>query len=64
MDSRDYQRWDAADTEDLEGVLARGGSIAEAAELLCRQGAPGLVHAKARELNLRRKPKPRSETSR
>lgn len=52
MDSRDDDPWTPADTEDLQGVIARGGSIEEAAELLCRSGTIDQVAAKAAELGL------------
>ena len=51
-DARDGAEWSAGEIEELAFILDEGGTIDDAAELLCRQGTKDDVRQKALELNL------------
>lgn len=49
-DAKDGQEWLPADIEELVLVLMNGGSVEQAATLLCRSGTVEDVKAKAKRL--------------
>ncbi|TYL87406.1 hypothetical protein [Bradyrhizobium cytisi] len=51
-DIRDGEPWNDHELLDVKAVLARGGTIEEAAELICRAGTVEDVRRKAAELGL------------
>jgi hypothetical protein len=51
-DVRDGAEWSEAEIEELAIVLKNGGTIGDAAELLCRQGTVEDVRRKAEQLGL------------
>lgn len=51
-DIYDGAPWTEEDLAELRRVIGRGGSIEDAAELICRQGTIDEVRAKAEELGL------------
>jgi hypothetical protein len=51
-DARDGADWSEPEIAELAIVLKSGGTIDDAAELLCRQGTKDDVRSKAQELGL------------
>ena len=51
-DARDGDAWSQSELEELAFILREGGTIDDAAELLCRQGTKEEVRRKAEELGL------------
>jgi hypothetical protein len=51
-DARDGAEWTDGEVEELAFILQEGGTIDEAAELLCRQGTKDDVRRKAEEMRL------------
>ena len=52
QDVNDGKEWSQMDIDDLRFNLENGGSVAEAAGMLCRAGTLEDVRAKAHELGL------------
>ena len=51
-DTKDGKDWSEMDLDDLRYNLTNGGTVEEAAKMLCRGGTVGDVRRKAEELGL------------
>ena len=52
IDTNDGKEWSQMDIDDLRFNLENGGSVEEAAQMLCRAGTMEEVRQKAKELML------------